>query len=425
MGTGAVGHSASVATRMLSAAAEKDKKLVRTIVSLQAAEGICHAGVKPYSTKLLVTEAVRALIFPEEGDRLLHAPKIMNGHDVGQFWRGFYVIDVNDMTELELRAQLPHAYTYLLEHVRPGRMRERNPRLRLEFWRFEANRTSMREALATLTRYIVTLENSPQRYFTFLPSSILPDQKLRVVAVDDAWVLALLSSQAHDLFARDVGGRAGRANTPVYNTECFTRFPFPDPEASLKVKLRALGEELDATRKRVQVEHPDLTLTGLYNVLQRIRAGIALSGSDEDIKHRGLVLILKDLHDQIDALTAAAYGWPADLADEEILDRLVALNAQRVAEEAAGHVRWLRPDYQIPRFAKGGAARSGELALGEAVVAIDKALPVFPADRYEQPLAIEALLAAAGRPMTPAELARGFRRGGKRIEQRRPGPDHP
>ncbi|MFZ5719075.1 MAG: hypothetical protein ACOY5Y_06350 [Pseudomonadota bacterium] len=130
------------------------------------------------------------------------------------------------------------------------------------------------------------------------------------------------------------------------------------------------------------------------------------------------MLILKELHDQIDAAVAEAYGWPADLSDEEILERLVALNAERAKEEAAGHVRWLRPDYQIPRFAKGAAAKTGELDLGETVVAIDKGLPAFPTDRYEQPLAIEAVLAAAARPMDAAELARGFKRGGKRIEQR-------
>ena len=53
---------------------------------------------------------------------------------------------------------------------------------------------------------------------------------------------------------------------------------------------------------------------------------------------------------------ADAYGWGeewrrAPLPPAEIVRRLVALNAARAAEEAAGHVRWLRPDYQIPRFA--------------------------------------------------------------------------
>jgi hypothetical protein len=37
-------------------------------------------------------------------------------------------------------------------------------------------------------------------------------------------------------------------------------------------------------------------------------------------------------------------------AEEELLTRLVALNRERAAEEKRGTVRWLRPDYQIPRL---------------------------------------------------------------------------
>ena len=58
--------------------------------------------------------------------------------------------------------------------------------------------------------------------------------------------------------------------------------------------------------------------------------------------------ILRDIHDRIDAETAAAYGWPVDLDDETILINLVDLNRARAAEEAAGHIRWLRPEYQNP-----------------------------------------------------------------------------
>jgi hypothetical protein len=43
-----------------------------------------------------------------------------------------------------------------------------------------------------------------------------------------------------------------------------------------------------------------------------------------------------------------------------IVARLVALNATRAAEEKSGHIRWLRPDYQIPRF----GAKSGETGGG-------------------------------------------------------------
>lgn len=159
-------------------------------------------------------------------------------------------------------------------------------------------------------------------------------------------------------------------------------------------------------------------MTGLYNVLEKIKAGTELAPKDEDVKDRGLVLILRELHETIDRLTAEAYGWPADLSDEQILEKLVALNAERAKEEAAGHVRWLRPDYQIPRFAKGATAKTGEMDFGEKVVAIDKAKPQFPKDRYEQPLAVEAMLVASGRTMDAAEIARGFKNGGKKIEQR-------
>jgi hypothetical protein len=39
-------------------------------------------------------------------------------------------------------------------------------------------------------------------------------------------------------------------------------------------------------------------------------------------------------HKKLDAAVAAAYGWPADLSDEQILERLLALNLARAAEES-------------------------------------------------------------------------------------------
>ena len=330
-----------------------------------------------------------------------------------------YIVDFFGLEENESRNKYPSLYQYVLENVKPFRDSVNRKNHREKWWLFGEARPGMRHALSSLNRYVATTETSKHRWFTMLPTDILPDQKIRVVATSDYAILAAMSSRFHVVWATATGGRVGKGNDPVYNnTVCFDPFPFPDTNDAHVVDLRALGEELDATRKRVQADHPDLTLTGLYNVLEKIKSGAALTDSDEGVKQRGLVLILAELHDRIDALTAAAYGWPADLTDEQILERLVALNAERAAEEATGQVRWLRPDYQIPRFAKGAAARSGELALGEMVIAIDKALPAFPTDRYEQPLAIEALLAAADRPMTAAELARGFKRGGKRIEAR-------
>ena len=174
---------------------------------------------------------------------------------------------------------------------------------------------------------------------------------LVAIGSDDAFHLGVLSSRIHVTWALHAGGWLGVGNDPRYSkSRCFDPFPFPDCGDDIKARIRAVAEELDAHRKARQAEHPGLTLTQMYNVLEKLKAGAALTPEDERIKDQGLVLILKELHERLDALVFEAYGWPATLSDEEILERLVALNKQRSIEEKTGKVRWLRPDYQIPRF---------------------------------------------------------------------------
>ncbi|MHB1847001.1 MAG: RNA-binding protein [Deltaproteobacteria bacterium] len=67
---------------------------------------------------------------------------------------------------------------------------------------------------------------------------------------------------------------------------------------------------------------------------------------EKAIHESGLVSVLRQIHDDLDAAVFDAYGWPHDLADEQILERLVALNRERAGEEQRGLVRWLRPDFQ-------------------------------------------------------------------------------
>ncbi len=178
-----------------------------------------------------------------------------------------------------------------------------------------------------------------------------------------------------------------------------------------------VAEDLDAHRKRVLAEHPHLTMTGLYNVLEKLRSGAApetLDDADRRIFDDGLVLILKEYHDRLDALVASAYGWPADLSDEEILARLVALNKERAQEEARGQVRWLRPEYQIPRF--GSPKEKAQLdlvggAMGAETAAPAGPKPTFPLGEVEQTAAVMATLASAARPLDASALAAGFKQG--------------
>ena len=137
-----------------------------------------------------------------------------------------------------------------------------------------------------------------------------------------------------------------------------------------------------------------------------------LSDDERRIFDDALILILKERHEELDAAVAEAYGWPVDLSDEEILGRLVALNKERAAEEARGLVRWLRPDYQIPRF---GTAqhKQEQLEADLGVAAVVKVKPVFPPGAVEQTAAIMAALALAPFVVSAGELAQGFKQGKK------------
>ena len=127
------------------------------------------------------------------------------------------------------------------------------------------------------------------------------------------------------------------------------------------------------------------------------------------------MLILKELHDRLDTAVADAYGWPADLSDNEILARLVALNKERAQEEARGHVRWLRPEYRVPRF--GSEAQKAELRLvggamrEEAAAASAGPKPLFPSDDLAQTVAVLSALAAPPAPADKPAIATRFRQG--------------
>jgi hypothetical protein len=172
----------------------------------------------------------------------------------------------------------------------------------------------------------------------------------------------------------------------------------------------------------VLAEHPHLTLTGLYNVLETLRAGTApeaLNPDDRRIFDDGLVLILKEYHDRLDAAVTAAYGWPADMKEADILGRLVALNQHRVRQEAAGDIQWLRRDYQVPRY---GTARDKLDLLGGAMrePAAARATgpkPDFPASDLEQAAAVMRELHGAAEPLSPSALAARFRQGRRVLPQ--------
>jgi hypothetical protein len=328
------------------------------------------------------------------------------------------VIDLFGLEADDVRRRFPEVYQHVLATVKPERDQNNRQSYKDMWWMFGEPRRELRPALTDLSRYIVTVETTKHRVFQFVDASILPDNMLIAIASDDAFHLGVLSSRPHVIWTLLSGGTL--EDRPRYTkSHCFDPFPFPTATEIQKTTIRALAEEIDAHRKRVQVEHPHLTLTALYNVLESLRAGAAPSSlvpQNQRIFTDGLILILKELHDRLDAAVADAYGWPTGLADGEILARLVALNNDRAHEEATGIVRWLRPDYQIPRL--GSVKEKAELDLDgvapgqEAPTALK---PSFPADDLAQTAAVMAALAASSTPLDSISVAATFKQG-RRVE---------
>jgi hypothetical protein len=135
-----------------------------------------------------------------------------------------------------------------------------------------------------------------------------------------------------------------------------------------------------------------------------------LTTKERAIHDQGLVAVLQQLHDELDAAVADAYGWPAYLPNDAILQRLAELNARRAAEEASGLIRWLRPGYQQARAGVEpvqAALVEEEAEAGAAPLVVAAALP-WPASMPEQARAVRGLLQQAAAPLTPAEVAARF-----------------
>jgi hypothetical protein len=327
---------------------------------LQANAGISSPGVKLHGAGFIVT--------PEEAAQLglgsapgleRHVRDYRNGRDLTDSPRGVRVIDLFGLTAEEVRSQFPQIYQWVQERVKPERDQNNRATYRDNWWLFGEPRRDLRPALVGLPRYIATVETAKHRTFQFLDASILPDNMLIAIGSDDPFLLGVLSSEVHVTWALAAGGRLGVGNDPRYNkSRCFETFPFPDHDTGLTPELRQtigqLAEQLDAHRKRQQAAHSGLTLTGMYNVLVALRAGRELTAKEKLIHSQGLVGVLKELHDELDAGVLAAYSL-AGVPQADWLQHLVELNAQRAAQERSGKVRWLRPAFQNPAMVSAAA----------------------------------------------------------------------
>jgi hypothetical protein len=403
--------------------------------SLRSNQGIAFTGMYPLGQGFILLPEEVPLAVGTDADRKQVLKPFVIARDLTQSSRRAHVIDFFPRSMDDARIGFPCLFQWVLDRVKPERDHNNRESRRLNWWLFGEPVASLRQAISSpVKRYIAVPRTAKWFSFQFVPADTIPDTSVVAIATDDAFVLGVLSTTIHLYWAWASGGTL--EDRPRYqHKQTFNPFPFPAATPAQQARIRALAEELDTHRKRQQVAHPELTLTGMYNVLEKLRSGEVLSAKDKAIHTAGLVSVLKTLHDELDRTVLDAYGWsdlvsllaaaqgdaPPTVAGQPdrdtarrcltdtLLERLVALNTQRAAEEARGQVRWLRPEFQNPGATQARItdAEVNQDAAATTITFAKSEKLLWPASLPEQ-VAMVARILAESPPLTEAALASHF-----------------
>ena len=241
----------------------------------------------------------------------------VNGRDITDRSRNMWIVDFGPVPE-DQAALYEAPFEYAKAHVEPQRITSRSTIG--SWWLHERPRPEMRNALESLERFIVTPRVSKHRLFVWIGKETLPDSATIAIARDDDYTFGVLHSRFHELWALAMGTQL--ESRPRYTpTTCFETFPFPEPDEAQRSAISEAANRLNEYRETwLNPVHEDgqptlsvkelrqRTLTNLYNERPTW---------------------LANTHAGLDNAVAAAYGWSVDMADDEVLEQLLALNYHR------------------------------------------------------------------------------------------------
>ena len=267
-----------------------------------------------------------------------------------------YVIDFAERNEETARARYPELMEIVERLVKPQRLKDNREGYRKYWWKFAERRTPLLATIANLERFIVCARVSPHLSFAMVDSGPVFNEKTIIFAFDSFAIFSLLSSRVHECWVRFLTSTL-KDDLNYSPSDCFANFPFPiSPEWA--PALETAGEAYHSFRARVMIERNE-GLTKTYNRFH------ARGENAPDIAR------LRLLHAELDAVVLRAYGW-SDLADrathefteqeadegkkpktrldwpgvfkDEVLAKLLALNAERAAAERAAGMMSISED---------------------------------------------------------------------------------
>jgi type II restriction/modification system DNA methylase subunit YeeA len=227
---------------------------------------------------------------------------------------------------MEQAAMYEIPFEYIRKHVKPLRDVNRDNSLRTKWWLPGRSRPELRAALMGKKRCIATPEVSKHRIFVWMNTDVIPDHQARVFARDDDYFFGVLHSRIHELWARATGTQLREAKSGFRYTpsSTFETFPFPWPpgqEPKDDPRVLAIAQ---AAKELVEQRDRWLNAEGLSEAEKKKRTLTNLYNARPTWLHLA--------HKRLDQAVFAAYAWKSDLSDEEILEKLLALNLERAKQ---------------------------------------------------------------------------------------------
>jgi hypothetical protein len=243
----------------------------------------------------------------------------VGGEDIVGHMGNRWIVDFGLMSEEDASKYIV-PFDYIKKTVKP--IRDQNPRKtrRERWWLFGEPVPVVRAALAPRSRYLATSRVAKHRIFVWLPKEALPSNALTVIAADDDYTYGLLNSNLHIAWVTRLSGWMGVGNDSQYTNESFETFPFPRPTQAQNETISKAATYLEQCRNHLKGKSK--TLTEIYNALEECR-------KNPSPTHEAFTLM--DAHERLDKAVFAAYGWDHPLSEDDILERLLALNLERAA----------------------------------------------------------------------------------------------
>ena len=247
----------------------------------------------------------------------------------------------------EVAEDWPDLIEIVRQRVKPHRDKQSRDALRNRWWQYAEKRPGLYRTIAPLSRVIGMSRVSSNLAFAQLPVGVVYSIEANVLAYSNLAPFAVLQSRIHEIWARFFSSTL-EDRLRYAPSDCFETFPFPSGYET-DAKLEDVGQTYHDHRAALMVA-ADEGMTKTYNRFHDPEeTGDAIQG-------------LRELQDEMDRSVLRAYGWD-DLADElrpvflteeteddhtyqdryfwpseqrdRVLARLLALNAERHAEEVA------------------------------------------------------------------------------------------